>query len=45
MTREVGRTYPFAVTRAHRFDRRGGARLAGDGADRADRAQAGTATR
>ena len=30
---EVGRTYPFAVTRAHRFDRRSGARLAGDRAD------------
>ena len=39
---EVGKTYPFAVTRAHRFDRNGGARLAEEGVDRA---HAGTATR
>ena len=32
---EVGQTYPFAVTRAHRFDRSSGARLAEDGAERA----------
>ena len=42
MALEVGSTYPFAVTRAHRFDRSSGARLAGTGVDRAP---AGTATR
>ena len=35
MTLEVGATYPFAVTRAHRFDRDSGSRLAEDGAGRA----------
>ena len=39
---QVGTIYPFAVTRAHRFDRRSGARLAGTGVDRAP---AGTAPR
>ena len=39
---EVGRTYRFAVTRTHRFDRTSDERLA---CEDADRAQAGTASR
>ena len=42
MALEVGSTYPFAATRAHRFDCSSCARLAGTGVDRAPD---GTATR
>ena len=33
MTLEVGKSYPFAVTRAHRFDRGSGERLQGGAAE------------
>ena len=41
MTLEVGKSYPFAVTRAHRFDRGSGERLQGGAAECSG---AGTAT-